>query len=347
MKDTIRLTKDDKVEILDQRKLPFKEHIISTEKSKVVIKAIKELSIRGAPAIGVAGGFAAYLALKETKAKNFDRLSVEILSKLELIECSRPTAVNLSWAIERFRKIINSGKETKYEKLLIIFRKESIKIAKEENIVSTAISKIGSKLIKKNAKIITHCNTGSLATTGPGTALGVIKFANKKNKGIRVFATETRPLLQGSRLTVYECQKNNIDCTLITDSMASYIIEKEKIDLIIVGADRIASNGDTANKIGTYQLAISANFHKIPFFIAAPISTFDFAAKSGKSIKIEERNIEELITINKSLISNSKKCANPAFDVTPKDLISGIITEKGIIFNPSFKKINIFKNRYL
>ena len=129
--------------------------------------------------------------------------------------------------------------------------------------------------------------------------------------------------------------------------MASYIIEKEKIDLIIVGADRIASNGDTANKIGTYQLAISANFHKIPFFIAAPISTFDFAAKSGKSIKIEERNIEELITVNKSLISNSKKCANPAFDVTPKDLISGIITEKGIIFNPSFKKINIFKNRYL
>ena len=347
MKETIKLTRSDVVEILDQTKLPFSEKIIATTNYIEIIKAIKQLSIRGAPAIGVAGAFAAYLALKSSRYRQFEKLSKEILFKLKSIESARPTAVNLSWSINRFRRIIISSEETNYKKLVTIFRKEAMAISKEESNVSVMISEVGSKLIKRNSKIITHCNTGSLATTGPGTALGVIKFANTKVKGIKVFATETRPLLQGSRLTIYECQKNKIDCTLITDSMASYIIKKEKIDFVIVGADRIASNGDTANKIGTYQLAISAKFHKIPFYVAAPISTFDFSAKTGLSIKIEQRNIEELTYFEKKRISNSKKASNPAFDITPKSLISGIITEKGIIRNPNLIKINKFKNRYL
>ncbi|HIC77248.1 MAG TPA: S-methyl-5-thioribose-1-phosphate isomerase [Candidatus Dadabacteria bacterium] len=348
MKATIRLTNSNIVYILDQTKLPFKEQYIIAKGSKRIIDAIEKLSIRGAPAIGVAGGFASYLALKESKNSNLEKIFQIISSKLDLIESARPTAVNLSWSVNRFRNILklNRSKKIDFRHLLSLFRKEALKIYEEEKKVSLKLSSLGSKLIKNNDKIITHCNTGSLATTGPGTALGAIKFANKIRKGLRVFATETRPLLQGSRLTIWECQKNNIDCTLISDSMVSHIIKEEKINMIVVGADRIASNGDTANKIGTYQLAIAAKFHKIPFFVVAPISTFDFSCRNGLLIEIEERDGKELLSINNKIVSKANNVRNPAFDVTPRKLITGIITEKGIIYSPNANKIKRFKNRY-
>ena len=183
-----------------------------------------------------------------------------------------------------------------------------------------------------------------MATTGPGTALGVIKIANKRYKGIQVFATETRPLMQGSRLTVWECEQNNIDCTLITDSMVSHVIKENRINLVVVGADRVAINGDIANKIGTYQLAIACNYHKIPFYVAAPLSTFDFNSKNGEDIVLEQRSSDEVKKIMGYQISKAKKIANPAFDITPRELVSGIITEKGIIKNPNKKIISKLKD---
>ena len=220
--------------------------------------------------------------------------------------------------------------------------KEANKIYNEEKKVSERISINGLKLIRNNYKILTHCNTGALATTGPGTALGIVDYANKKFENINLYATETRPLNQGSRLTVWESSMKGIDCTLICDSMVSYIINSENIDIIIVGADRIAMNGDIANKIGTYQLAITANYHKIPFYVAAPISTFDMDIVSGDDIIIEERSRDEILKLKKIRISKAVKVQNPAFDVTPNNLISGIVTEKGIITKPSLKKIKKF-----
>ncbi len=349
MKPIIRLSASDVVYILDQTKLPFKEEYVKTKDFRKIIYAIQKLSIRGAPAIGVAGGFASYLALKQLKNDSSKQRAEKILLRLNLIESARPTAVNLSWSVNRFRKIIelNNNKQIPFESLLKLFRQEALKLYEEEKEVSLRLSSLGAKLIKNNYKIITHCNTGSLATTGPGTALGVIKFANQVRHGLRIFATETRPLLQGSRLTIWECQRDNVDCTLISDSMASHIMKDEKISLVIVGADRIASNGDTANKVGTYQLAIAAKFHKIPFFVAAPVSTFDFSSRNGALIPIEERNPNELLSIGKNIVSKAKKVRNPAFDITPRKLITGIITEEGIIYSPSADKIRKFKNHHL
>ena len=336
MSNTISINKKNKIKILDQRQLPFKEKYIITDNYKVVIAAIKNLSVRGAPAIGVAGAFASFLALNELKDKQ--NFILEIRRRLKQIERSRPTAVNLSWAIKRFNYIL-SGQNKTLDYLKKKFLQEALTIEKEEKNVSNKISKFGKNLIKNNYKILTHCNTGTLATTGPGTAFGIISYANKIRKNIKLFATETRPLNQGSRLTIWEAEREGIDNYLITDSMAGYVMSNKKIDLIIVGADRIALNGDTANKIGTYQLAIMAKHHKIPFYIAAPISTFDKQSSSGMDIKIELRNPDEVKKINKIKVTNAKKVFNPAFDITPGKFITGIITEKGIITNPYKTKI--------
>lgn len=336
MYKTISINKQNKVKILDQRKLPFKTSYIITDNYKIVIKAIKNLSVRGAPAIGVAGGFAAFLAIN--KLRDNVNFKSKIKKMLKEIESSRPTAVNLSWAIKKFYRIIDSKKNSLTE-LKKIFFNTSIDIEKEEIEVSNKISRNGVKLIKNNFNILTHCNTGRLATTGIGTALGVILQANKIRKNIKLFATETRPLNQGSRLTTWEADREGIDCTLVTDSMAAYSIKEKGVDLIIVGADRIALNGDTANKIGTLQLAILAKYYSVPFYVAAPISTFDKDSKSGSEIIIENRNQEEVFKINQIKITKSKKALNPAFDITPSKLISGIITDKGIINKPYKNKI--------
>ena len=335
MYKTISINKQNKIKILDQRKLPFKTSYIITDNYKSVIKAIKNLSVRGAPAIGVAGGFAAFLAIN--KLNNNHNFKNKIKRMLKEIESSRPTAVNLSWAIKKFYRILN--KKDSLPELKKIFFNISIDIEKQEIEVSNKISKNGVKLIKNNFNILTHCNTGRLATTGIGTALGIISSANKIRKNIKLFATETRPLNQGSRLTTWEANKEGINCTLITDSMAAYCIKEKEIDLVIVGADRIALNGDTANKIGTLQLAILAKYYSIPFYVAAPISTFDKDSKSGLEIIIENRDQEEVFKINQIKITQSKKALNPAFDVTPSKLITGIITDKGIIQKPNKNKI--------
>ncbi|MBT6796013.1 S-methyl-5-thioribose-1-phosphate isomerase [bacterium] len=344
MRDIIYFSKSNTVFVLDQTLLPFKVHYVEAKNYKAIIKLIKNLSIRGAPAIGVAGSFGAFLALRGLTRRPRRELPEIVYNRLREIAAARPTAVNLMWSIKRFENIINLNIGKSWEYLSKLFYKEALKIFNEEKKVSLLISKFGSKLFTNNNKVLTHCNTGSLATTGPGTALGVIKAANKKNKGLQVFATETRPLLQGSRLTVWECEQDNVDCTLLTDSMASHIIREKKINFAIVGADRIAVNGDVANKIGTYQLAIACKYHKIPFFVAAPLSTFDFECPEGKMIEIEERSSEEILKISGKIVSIASKVVNPAFDVTPNKLISGIITEKGIIMNPNKKKIIKFKD---
>ena len=344
MKEIIYFSKSQSVFILDQTLLPFKVKYVESKNYKSIIKLIKKLSIRGAPAIGVAGSFAAYLAIKDLKSKSKINLIKDVTKRLNEIGSSRPTAVNLMWSMKRFHNLLLSNSTKDHIDLTNLFLKEAKYIFNHEKKVSTLISKIGSSIFFKNSKVITHCNTGSLATTGPGTALGVIKIANKRYKGIQVFATETRPLMQGSRLTVWECEQNNIDCTLITDSMVSHVIKENQINLVIVGADRVAINGDIANKIGTYQLAIACNYHKIPFYVAAPLSTFDFNSKNGEDIVIEQRSSDEVTKIMGYQISKAKKIANPAFDVTPRELVSGIITEKGIIKNPNKKIISKLKD---
>lgn len=304
--------------LLDQRKLPEKINYLRVKTAGCMAGAIKDMAVRGAPAIGIAAAYGMVLGRKNI------RQSARLLLK------SRPTAVNLKWAVER---MLNVGVQN-FEPLL----KEAKKIDKENSALCEKISNYGAALIVKNSKIMTHCNAGPLATGGIGTALGIIYKAKLKIK--MVYVRETRPRLQGARLTTLELSRWKIPCTLITDSMTAFIMKKNRINAVIVGADRIAANGDTANKIGTYSLAVSAKYHKVPFYIAAPYSTIDFNSKNGDKIVIEERDTEEVLKINgKNIAAAGTKAVNPAFDVTPSSLIAAIITEKGIIKNPDLKKM--------
>jgi methylthioribose-1-phosphate isomerase len=329
--------KDNSLFVLDQRFLPFE---IKYEKCKSYIDiyyAIKDMKTRGAPVIGVTAAYGFYLGIKDLYEKreinDYKKVTEKLLS-------SRPTAVNLMWAINRMEKrfIENFQKEN----ILEILLDEAIKIEKEEEEKCIKISQIGEKIIEDGDSILTHCNTGSLATLGPGTALGVIKYAFRNGKKIKVFYTETRPYLQGARLTGFELINEGIDSTLITDSMAGYLMKLGIVNKVIVGADRIAKNGDTANKIGTYMLSVLAKEHKIPFYIAAPTSTIDLKIENGDEIPIEERDEKEIKEIKGIKITlDEVKVFNPSFDLTPSENITGIITEKGIIYKP-FKE-NILK----
>lgn len=322
--------KDESLFVLDQRLLPF-EIKYEVCKSYLEIKdAIKDMKTRGAPVIGVTAAYGFYLGIKELFENG--RLD-EYKTVTNTLISARPTAVNLMWAIKRMERVLLENFKNK--NILEILLQEAIKIEKEEEERCTLISTIGEKIINDNDTILTHCNTGSLATLGPGTALGVIKFAHRNGKKIKVFYTETRPYLQGARLTGFELIKEGIDSTLITDSMAGYIMKLGFINKVIVGADRIARNGDTANKIGTYMLSVLAKEHKIPFYIAAPTSTIDKNIKSGDEIPIEERSEKEIKYIKDIKITlDEAKVFNPSFDVTPNENITGIITEKGIIYPP-------------
>ena len=322
--------KEDKLLILDQRLLPFDIEYVECKNYLEVRDAIKDMKTRGAPVIGVTGAYGFYLGIKELYEQN--RLNEYNIVK-ETIISSRPTAVNLMWAVNRMEKVFLENKCKNY--LLDILLNEAKKIEKEEEEKCIKISEIGEKLLSDGDTVLTHCNTGSLATLGPGTALGVIKFAFRKGKKIKVFYTETRPYLQGARLTGFELIKEGIDSTLITDSMAGYIMKLGLVSKVIVGADRIARNGDTANKIGTYMLSVLAKEHKIPFYIAAPTSTIDINIKSGDEIPIEERDENEIKFIkNIKITLEEAKVFNPSFDVTPNENITGIITEKGVIYKP-------------
>jgi methylthioribose-1-phosphate isomerase len=328
----------DRIKIIDQTELPHKEVFLELRDCHEVADAIKKLCIRGAPDIGVAAAYGFALAAQSIKASS----KADFLTKLRPISktlaSSRPTAVNLFWALERMNKVAQSGKNVPQIKAALITEAQRIEAENDE--ANRRLSELGAELIQDGFTILTHCNAGSLATAGYGTALGVIKMAKEQGKKVRVYANETRPLLQGARLTVWELLKENIPVTLITDSMAGYFMNKGVINCVIVGADRIAANGDVANKIGTYTMAVLAVENGIPFYVAAPMSTIDFSLPSGADIPIEERNPDEVTHIQGIRIApKGVKAANPAFDVTPHCYVSAIITENGVFREPYVEKM--------
>jgi len=334
--------KDGKVFLIDQRKLPLKYEIINCSTYQEVAEAIKKMKIRGAPAIGVAAAFGIALAAYSSKANTYKEFSLDIEKAKNCIALTRPTAVNLFWALERMMNLINKKKDVDLFTLKDIILQEAKNIAQEDIEVNKAMGKHGSLLIKDGDSILTHCNAGALATVDHGTALGVIRTAFQEGKNIHVYVDETRPVLQGARLTTWELTQGKIPFTLITDNMAGFLMSKKKIDLIIVGADRIARNGDVVNKIGTYSLSVLARENKVPFYVAAPISTIDLSLKSGEGIPIEERDPKEVTHIlGKQITPAGVKVFNPAFDLTPNRYIEAIITEKGIIRKPFIKNIKL------
>jgi len=326
------------VRILDQTQLPLREVYIETSDFMEVASAIRNMKIRGAPAIGVAAAFGIALGALSVSSNVNATYHIQLSKIIDIIRNTRPTARNLFYTVERMNNLVSKiGEYSSLKKAIV---QEALNIQNEEIKYSFNICQFGADLIQDGMNILTHCNTGPLATTGYGTALGIIKFAHYQKKNIMVFVDETRPLFQGSRLTVWELKKEGIPFSLITDSMAGAVMYQNKINLVIVGADCIAANGDTANKIGTYSLAVLSKIHGIPFIVAAPTSTIDISRKNGKDIIIEERNADEIIKYRGIPISlEDIKVYNPAFDVTPAKYISAIVTERGIIRKPSRKNV--------
>ena len=327
--------RNNKVRIIDQTQLPARLVYLNFSKPNQLWRAIKKLKVRGAPALGIAAAFGLVLAMINSRAKTFHRFNKELLSAIRYFKCARPTAVNLFWALERMRLRVLASEKLSVADLKKLLLKEAQKILEEDKAVCRRMARWGAKLIKDKDSVLTHCNAGALATADYGTALGVFYEAKSKGKKIKVYADETRPVLQGARLTAWELFQHKIDVTLICDNMAAQLIKEGRVDKIIVGADRIAANGDTANKIGTYNLAVLANFHRIPFYVVAPRSTFDLRLSSGKDIPIEQRDPDEVrMVLGKQIAPRKVKVYNPAFDVTPNHLISAIVTERGIFRKP-------------
>jgi methylthioribose-1-phosphate isomerase len=330
----------DVVVMVDQRKLPSTEVYVRCKTAMEVAKAIKTMVIRGAPAIGVAAAMGIALGMQRSTASGTRQFAAEFQKTCDLMAATRPTAVNLFWAIERMKRSFADGAQSgeSVEQLKARLRAESQRIHDEDVASCRAIGTFGSGLIPDGARVLTHCNAGALATAGYGTALGVIRGAIEAGKRVRVLADETRPFLQGSRLTAWELMKEGIDTTVITDNMAGTLMFANEIDLVVVGADRIAANGDTANKIGTYTVAILAKEHGLPFYVAAPWSTIDLAIPDGSHIPIEERASREVTHVGSNqLAPEGAIVRNPAFDVTPHKYITAIITDRGV-FIPPFDK---------
>jgi len=332
----------ERVIMVDQRKLPWKEEYVSCKTVEDVARAIEKMTIRGAPAIGIAAAYGLALGMRRLHAdENLDRAFERFYERLWR---TRPTARNLFWALGRMKKVYEENKHLGFEHLRKILLDKANAIEKEDLEVNKRIGELGSKLISYGATILTHCNAGALATAGFGTALGVVRAGFARKKKIMVLVCETRPFLQGARLTCWELVRDGIPATLITDSMAGWLMRRGEVSLVIVGADRIALNGDTANKIGTYSLAVLARENRVPFYVAAPLSTLDFSLKSGEKIPIEERQADELRKVSGRLITLPEiPVKNPAFDVTPGRLISAIITEKAIVRPPYIRNISKFK----
>ncbi|MCK4423887.1 MAG: S-methyl-5-thioribose-1-phosphate isomerase [Candidatus Omnitrophica bacterium] len=324
-----------KIKLIDQTLLPNKFKYVYCNDLKSVWKAIKILQVRGAPAIGVVAAFGVIIGIKDSKAKDYKTFEKELKKVCKYLAASRPTAVNLFWALDRMQKTAAQNFSKTVTQIKKILLKEAKQILEEDRRICRKMAGYGAGLIKNNDTLLTHCNAGALATADYGTALGVMYMAREKGKKIKVYADETRPLLQGARLTTWELMKHKIDVTLICDNMAAVVMQEGKIDKVIVGADRIASNGDAANKIGTYGLAVLARAHGIPFYVAAPVSTFDPELKSGKQIPIEQRKPEEITAcVGRRIAPCKVKVYNPAFDVTPARLVTAFITEKGVIKPP-------------
>ena len=328
--------KNNKLELLDQRKLPSKEIWISCSNSKAVHRAIKTMVVRGAPAIGVAGAYGLYLGVAGFRGKSTKDFFKKLESEAAYLKTSRPTGVNLRNVIDDVVKTMKLDKKgTTPEVLKKRVLVEAKKAHQVDDQLCRQMGKNGAKLLKQGDRILTHCNAGGLATTGYGTALGVLYAAVEAGKKITVYADETRPLLQGARLTAWELSKSKIPCTLLCDNSAAALMSQGYVDRVIVGADRIAANGDTANKIGTYNVAVLAKVHKIPFYIAAPKTTFDFTIQTGKQIPIENRGNEEVTEgFGKRTAPRGIKVMNQAFDVTPQELITAFITEAGVLKPP-------------
>jgi methylthioribose-1-phosphate isomerase len=332
--------RDNKVVMIDQTRLPGEEVYNEYSDYRGVAEAIRSMIIRGAPAIGVAAAMGIALGAREIIADTFESFFQQLSNVCDVMAKTRPTAVNLFWAIERMKRVAQENREKDLDSLRAILSAEAIRIEEEDLEICHAIGRNGAALIGTSATILTHCNAGGLATAGYGTALGVIRAAHEAGKNIRVFADETRPWLQGARLTCWELVKEKIPVTLISDNMAGFFMNKGDISCCVVGADRIAANGDTANKIGTYSVAVLARENNIPFYVAAPISTLDLTLKSGADIPIEERHSREVTHLQGfPLAPDGIQVRNPAFDVTPARYITAIITEKGVVEGNFEKKL--------
>lgn len=330
-------------EMIDQRILPFKFEYLSYNSAEGVAEGIRSMVVRGAPAIGCAAAFG--VALEALRLCEYDK--TEFTSGLnrgfDILATSRPTAVNLFWALKRmhilWERLLNLSNKEIADALIA----EAVKVMEEDIAINRAMGSFGAALLFDGARVLTHCNAGALATAGHGTALGVIRSAIEAGKKISVVADETRPFLQGARLTAWEMVEENIPVTLITDNMAGHLMQQGEIDVVIVGTDRVAANGDVANKIGTYMVAVLAKRHNIPFYVACPLSTLDIECPNGSSIIIEERAPEEVTGFRDSQwAAKGIKVRNPSFDVTPAELVTALITEQGIINNPSKEIINQF-----
>jgi len=343
MLPTIEWT-DDAIVMIDQRKLPGEETYVRCRSAQEVAKAIKTMVIRGAPAIGVAAAMGLALCVRQSKATGTQKLAVEFYRMCDVMAGTRPTAVNLFWAIDRMKRSFASGIEAgeSVDQLHERLRTEARRIHDEDVASCRALGGFGASVVPDVARVLTHCNAGALATAGYGSALGVVRAAVEQGKHVRVLADETRPFLQGARLTAWELLRDGIETTVITDSMAGPLMRDGEIDVVIVGADRIAANGDTANKIGTYTVAVLAREHDIPFYVAAPVSTIDLATPDGTHIPIEERDQREVTHLkNLRLTPIGALIRNPAFDVTPHRLIAGIITECGIFGAPYTESLRL------
>jgi methylthioribose-1-phosphate isomerase len=325
---------DDTVVMIDQKLLPLEERYLTCRDYREIIAAINDLTVRGAPAIGVAAALGialGALALSSPSRKEFRESFYRIC---EQFSQTRPTARNLFWAIERMKRCFEEKTGT-VEEIKEALVAEACQITREDIAINRQIGQCGKDFIGDGNSILTHCNAGALATAGYGTALGIVRAAHEEGKRIHVFVDETRPVLQGARLTAWELKKENIPATLITDNMAGFLMHRGNIDKVIVGADRIAANGDTANKIGTYSLAVLAKENNVPFYVAAPLSTIDISMSDGDAIPIEERNEEEVLCFRDVRIAPAgMKAYNPAFDITPHRYITAIITEAGIVVPP-------------
>lgn len=325
--------------MVDQTKFPEHFDYVDIKTGQDMFDAIKTMIVRGAPAIGIAGAHGVVLYAQELAKRDltFDEYKKELLEKADYMASARPTAVNLMWAVEQQKNIIKNAKSDK-QALIDDLKFNGKKLELEDIEINKKIGDYGASVVPKGATILTHCNAGALATVGYGTALGVVRSAFANDSTVQVFADETRPRQQGARITTLELTMDGIPVTLITDGMCSYFMKKGMIDMVCVGADRIAANGDAANKIGTYTVAIAAKYHNIPFYVAAPLSTIDTSIKTGDDIVIEERSHDEVTHINgKPICANGVNIINPGFDVTPHELIAGIITEKGIL-RPDYNK---------
>ncbi|PKL26399.1 MAG: S-methyl-5-thioribose-1-phosphate isomerase [Spirochaetae bacterium HGW-Spirochaetae-3] len=325
----------DRLRLIDQRKLPKEYTFFECVTHEECEFAIKDMVVRGAPAIGAAAAYGVVLAAMQYRGLGSDGFYASMGRALAALNATRPTAVNLMWAIDRMRRSLESTRTGTIDAACRVLREEADAILAEDIDKSERLSAFGNALVPRGATILTHCNTGSLAVPGLGTALGMVRAAHRSGKGISVFADETRPRLQGARLTAWELMEEGIPVTLIADNVAATLIRDGRIDLVVVGADRIAANGDSANKIGTFMLSVVAKRYGVPFYVAAPVSTIDFGCPGGEAIVIEERGSEEVTYIEGVQVAPSGvRVYNPAFDVTPAENISGIVTEQGVLYPP-------------